>query len=249
MKIKASHLALLIPLVIFSSVLLTSVMGIWKTTTDKVPATIKEGEFAGQYDPADIRGSYTLADIAKSFQVPLEDLGIAFGVKEPANYATFQVKELEAIYAALAAEGKEVGTGSVRYFVALYKGLPLVLTEESYLPKTAVSVLKAKVKLSAEQISALDKLSVELPTASAAVANLPPTTQPAETVTAKVVKGSTTFKELLDWGVKQVDIEKVIAGPLPNTSQVIKDYATQKGVEFSTVKEPLQKLIDELGQK
>jgi len=163
MRIKTLHLAVLIPLLIFGSVLVTSALGLWQTKNDKIPAAFKEGEAAGQYNPADIRGSYTLADISQTFQIPLEDLGAAFVSKDPASYAAFKVKELEALYSQQSAQGQEIGTGSVRYFVALYKGLPYTATESTYLPSSAVEILKAKAKLSAEETAQLEKISVKLP--------------------------------------------------------------------------------------
>jgi len=163
MKIKSYAVALIVLIVIFGSVAITSYLGQWKTTTDKVPAKYSEGVASGQYDPADVRGSYTFSNIEAAFGIPLEDLGVAFGVKDPANYATFQVKELETIYAPLAAQGKEVGTDSVRIFIALYKGLPITLTDTTYLPRPAAEILKAKAPLSKEQLEFVDKHTVDIP--------------------------------------------------------------------------------------
>lgn len=245
MKIKSKSLAVIIMVFIFGSVALTSVMGLWKTTNDKTPARYKGGEFAGQYDPADIRGSYTFGDIFDAFGVPVEDLGKAFGVLDPAKYASFQCKELETIYAPLAAEGKQVGTGSVRYFVALYKGLPIAAEENTYLLKPAVEILKSKAKLTLEQISTLEKYSVDLPNGvtPAAASGVP-----ESTAAIKTIKGSTTFQELLDWGVKKEDIEKTINDKLPDPKEIIKDYTSLKGVEFSTIKDSLQRLVDALSK-
>ena len=39
-------------------------------------------------------------------------------------------------------------------------------------------------------------------------------------------------------------IEKVIGQKMLDSGKIIKDYATAKGVESSTIKEPLQKLVD-----
>ncbi|AHF08489.1 hypothetical protein [Desulfitobacterium metallireducens] len=163
MKIKSNILGWIIFIVIFGTVGITSGLDLWKTTNDKIPATFSEGSLAGQYNPADIRGSYTFAEIQNAFEIPVEDLGIAFGIKDSSNYASFQVKELETIYSSLAADGKEVGTGSVRTYVALYKGLPITLADGTYLPKPAVDILKAKAPLTQEQFQFLDTHSVEVP--------------------------------------------------------------------------------------
>lgn len=163
MRIKSSVLGLIVMVVIFGSVGITSAFDVWKTTNDKIPVTYTEGETAGQYNPADIRGSYTFGEIQKVFGVPSEDLGMAFGVKDPSNYDSFKCKELETIYASLASQGKEVGTGSVRFFVALYKGLPITQGEETYLPRPAVEILKAKASLTEEQLQYLIQHSVDIP--------------------------------------------------------------------------------------
>lgn len=246
MKIKSKNFAAILLIFIFGSIAVTSVMGLWKTTNDKVPAKYKNGEFAGRYDPADIRGSYTFGDIFNAFEVPALDLGKAFGVQDPAKYDSFQCKELETIFAPLAALGKEVGTGSVRYFVALYKGLPITVEENTYLPKPAVEILKSKAKLTGEQISSIEKYSVDLPKGTATVTS---SAQAENAAANNTIKGSTTFQELLDWGVRKEDIEKTINDKLPDSNKIIKDYATAKGIEFSTIKESLQKLADLLKNK
>lgn len=250
MRIKSMHLAVIIMVFIFGSVALTSSLGLWKTTNSKVPAKYKDGDFSGEYNPADIRGSYTFEDINRSFDVPLEDLGKAFGLSDPDKYAAFQCKELEAIYASFAAEGKEVGTGSVKYFVALYKGLPYDIAEVTYLPKSAADILKAKAILTAEQIASIEKYSVEISalTKTASEAEQKPSEEKiAEKTPSGIIKGSTTFKELLDWGVKQEDIEKIINDKMPNTAQIIKEYAGAKAIEFGVLKVELQKLVDTVG--
>lgn len=165
MKLKSVHVAVITLALIFGGIALTSLLGMWKTANSKVPATYKEGSYAGQYNPTDIRGSYTFEEISSTFKIPLEDLGQAFGLKDPGSYASFQCKELAGMYAGLAAEGREVGVGSVRYFVALYKGLPIENKDATYLPQPAVEILKTKASLTEEQIQAVETYSVPVPDA------------------------------------------------------------------------------------
>ncbi len=243
MKIKSLYVAIVIISVIFISIAVTSFTGLWVTTTEKVPAKFTDGEFSGQYNPADIKGSYTFDDIHNTFEIPLEDIGKAFGLKDPALYASFEVKELENIYASLSEEGKEVGTGTVRYFVALYKGLPYSVEEETYFLKPAVSILKEKAALSEEQLQYLETHSVDMVDVSVQTET---TAEQAVSETAdKTIKGSTTFEELLSWGVKAEDVENILNEKIADPGEIIKDYATRKGVEFIILKEPLQKLADE----
>ena len=242
MKIKSLHLGIVILVVIFGGIALTSALGYWSTTTTKTPATYKDGEFAGKFNPADIRGSYTFGDIEKNFKIPLEDLGKAFHLKNPSTYSNFQCKELEATYASLSAEGKELGTGSVRLFVALYNGLPIEIEEGTYLLTPAVEILKTKAKtaLSAEDLNYINTHQIDPNT----IVSSTGTTENKDTEEEKI-KGITTFKEVLDWGVEKAAIEKMIGGSLSSTTIAIKDYCNDKGIEFVTIKDALQKLVDE----
>jgi len=238
MKVKTSLVAIIVLVTVFGGIALASVLGLWNTVNTKEPARYTSGEFAGEYNPSDIRGSYTFDEISESFEIPLEDLGKAFAVKDESKFEAFQCKELETIYAASAAEGKEVGTDSVRIFIAFYKSLPIALNDATYLPKPAASILKSKAKLNDEQLKYL-----ETHTVTPLDADVPISSSVTES-TDKIIKASTTFKELLDWGVKKADIENTINDKMPDTSKTVKDYAAAKGIEFSTLKEPLQKLID-----
>ncbi len=240
MRIKTAQVAILVFVMVFGGVACSSALGFWKTVNSKEPIRYSSGEFAGEYNPDDIRGSYTFGEISKLFEMPIEDLGKAFAVKDKSKFEAFQCKELEAMYSASSAEGKEVGTDSVRIFTALYKSLPITLNNDTYFPKPAVSILKSKVILTDEQLKYLESHTVT-----------PPETESAEVSstnenTDRIVKGNTTFKELLDWGVKKEEIEKIINDKIPNTSEAVKDYATAKGTEFSTLKEPLQEQVDTL---
>lgn len=149
MKIRSSSLGVIIFVIIFGGILSTSILGIWKTEGTKTPRKISAGDYAGSYDPADIRGSYTFSNISKNYNIPIKDLGEAFGIKE--NVENFKVKELEGIYSEL-----DVRTGSVRLFVALYTGLPFEIKEDIYLPQSAVDILKNKRQLTTEEITYIE---------------------------------------------------------------------------------------------
>jgi len=60
----------------------------------------------------------------------------------------------------------------------------------------------------------------------------------------KTVTGKTTFQELLDWGVPEDAIQQVIGGDLPAPTTVIKDFVTQKSLDFPTIKAALQAEVD-----
>lgn len=150
MRIKPQLAVLLSVIIVVLGVLISWVLGFWQTESNKVPSKLEVPETqegAVVYDPADIRGSYTLGEISGLFEIPQEDLAAAFGVDQQLASA-FKVKELESIYTD---EDSEVGTSSVRLFVAWYKGLPYELKEESFLPAKAVDLLREKATLSEEQ--------------------------------------------------------------------------------------------------
>jgi len=281
-SLKTKHLAAAVPLVFAAGIGLTMAFNLWQTETTKVPVAFSSGEFAGQANPADIRGSYTFADIAKAFPVPVEDLGRAFGVTGAA--AEFQVKSLEGAFGELPG-GRQVGTDSVRLFVARYAGLPFAPADSTGLPAAAVEILAARPGLSGEEVADL-RTRVVVGTTAAAAAEAPatapaapvparaaaPAAEPAAPAAAapvsaepaasaappaegaaappatpaadRTVKGSTTFKNLADWGVTEGDLRKVLGGDPGAPGTAIKDYCASKGFEFSTVKGALQDLVN-----
>jgi hypothetical protein len=64
----------------------------------------------------------------------------------------------------------------------------------------------------------------------------------------RAVTGKTTFQELLDWGVSEKTIQKIIGGDLPALSTIIKDFITEKGLAFSGLKTSLQEEVDKANQ-
>jgi hypothetical protein len=192
-------------------------------------------------NPADIRGSYTFGDVQANFGVPAELLVQAFQV-DTTDATAFPVKELETQYEDSAVE---IGTASVRLFVALYTGLPYDLTlETSYLPDSAVLILQTR-ELTAEQNDYLEAHSISLdvlPTTEVIVETAPIV---VEEETDTLVKGKTTFAEVLSWGVTQEQIEAVLGMPMPSENlMVIKDFVVENGLDFETVKTELQALVD-----
>ena len=248
MKLTAKPLAVIILVILFGSIGITTALGWWSTKSTKQTAKFTDGEFAGQSNPADIRGSFTFGDIEKNFGVPAADLAIAFGLPKDADAAAYSVKSLEEVYASL--EGDiEIGTSSVRLFTALYTGLPFEITDAIYLPRPAVEILKAKAILSSDQLTYLDAHIVDLPAVLPVVEGTPAPVVAethTENETDRMVKGKTTFGEVLDWGVTQEVIESIIGAPLPNRLIKVKDYCTEKGLAFETVKTELQAEINKL---
>ncbi len=252
MKLNSYTLAALVLVLLFGGIGFTDAMNWWHTETTKVPAAYTEGEAAGQYNPADIRGSYTFGDVSDLFGVPLSDLQAAFRIPADQNPAAFQVKSLEGISEGLSVE---VGTASVRMFVAFYKGLPfdLAASEETYLFPEAAPILKAQNQMKPEQAAYLESHLV-LEDANTGAPAAATTSQPADhaatpaptvhVITDKTVTGQTTFQNLLDWGVTQVAIESILGDQMPAPQMLVRDYITGKGLQFSTYKTQFQAEVD-----
>jgi len=159
MKIKP-QIAILLALIIFAAgITITSMTGLWTTVSTKTPNKLEDVEFAGAYDPNDIRGSYTFFEISELYKIPLAELSEAFGV-DVAKAKEFKCKDLETIYADAEFE---IGTASVKMFTAFYLGLPYEASEETYLTDTAAEILVAKGNMKQEQIIYLESHTVATP--------------------------------------------------------------------------------------
>jgi len=258
MKLTSKPLSLFILVFIFGGILFTTAMNWWRTESTKQPNRIVKGEAAGEYNPADIRGSYTFGDIERAFNVPAAVLADAFGVISLSDPAVFTLSRLESMYSNLADQGTEIGTSSVRYFVALYTGLPLELTEETYLPQRAVDILLEKGDLSMEDLVYMQTHVVELPAsvdvvlpsqpvqAATAAPSVPAAPAVDHEETDREIKGKTTFAEVISWGVSQEAIEAALGMPMPNPLTVIRDFCDQEGLGFGAVKEALQVEIEKV---
>lgn len=255
MKLNAFTLAGLIFVLLFGGIGFSSAMNWWQTESVKIPVKYSEGEAAGQYNPADIRGSYTFGEVSELFEVPLADLQTAFRIPADTDPEAYPLKSLEEQFAGLPVE---VGTASVRMFVAFYKGLPFDLStaEETYLLEEAVAVLEQQGNLTPEQSTYLSahttsaELTPEAPAAEAQENTAAPEGDPQVEPTVHVaeeyaVTGKTSFQQLLDWGVPQDTIETVIGEGMPAPQTLVKDYASAKGLVFSDLKAKLQEKVDE----
>jgi len=255
MKLNSFTLAGLIFVLLFGGIGFSSVMNWWQTESEKIPVKYSEGEAAGQYNPTDIRGSYTFGEVSELFEVPLADLQTAFRIPADTDPAAYPLKSLEEQFAGLPVE---VGTASVRMFVAFYKGLPFDLStaEETYLLEDAVAVLEQQGKLTPEQSSYLSahtisaELTPQAPAAEAQENTAAPESDPQVEPTVHAaeeyaVTGKTSFQQLLDWGVPQDTIETVIGEGMPAPQTLVKDYASAKGLVFSDLKAKLQEKVDE----
>jgi hypothetical protein len=239
MKLKSKSIAPIVLAAFVVGIGGTMAFNLWRTESSKVPATYASGEFAGQYDPGDIRGSYSFTDIEKAFDVPVADLARAFGVDSASGPTVFQCKELEDMYAGV--EQGEIGTDSVRWFVALYNGLPFTPEDDTLLPNPAVSLLKNEGRLSDEQLAAVREKAISLEGLAAAVAE--GARDDEQETEERQVRGMTTFQELLSWGVSREEFEELTGLPMGSTNMAMRDYFADQGVEFSSFKDKIQELV------
>ncbi|MBN1254297.1 MAG: hypothetical protein JXA50_03405 [Deltaproteobacteria bacterium] len=242
MKLKSKHIAPMVLAFFIIGIAGTMLLNLWSTELGKVPAQYQSGEFEGEYDPSDIRGSYTFEDISKAFEIPVEDLAKAFGFTDTPDPNIIKAKDLEETYGSL--EQGELGTDSIRLFVAFYKGLPFMAEEKTLIPRLAVSILKEKANLTEEQKTILKERTISLselrPSETEGEAQV---ATEHETTEEFVIKGNTTFQELLDFGITQEEIEKIFGMPMGKPGEALRDYATNNGVEFSEFKAALEALV------
>ncbi len=236
MNLQSRQLAIIIPVFFIAGIGGTMAFNLWQTESSKTPTVIREGEFAGEYNPSDIRGSYSFEDIKNAFGVPVAALAAAFGATDREDPSSFQAKDLEDIY--FANEQGEIGTDSIRLFVAIYTGLPHTPEEGTVLPNPAKKILaeaNPEADLSAVRFVQLDAFSAE---------GAEPTESHTEDEEDTTIKGKTTFKELYDWGLTEAEVERVLGIPPAQPGTAIRDYLMEQGIEFSEIKTELQELVD-----
>ena len=229
MKVRSPLLAAVIVATFVSGIGLSMAFNLWRTESSRVPARYSSGEFAGEYNPADIRGSYTFGDIEDTFGVPAEVLGRAFALGPEKSPASYQVKELEESYGGLP-DGGEIGTDSVRLFTALYLGRPYTGEETTRLPVPALDILREK--LAPADIDSLQGITVELRDIVPPAPGEAGSENRVISAAAGEVKGNTTFGELLEWGLTREEIEGVLGIPMGPRTVTVRDYVKEQGLEF-----------------
>ena len=147
-------------MIFFGGIYSSNLAGLWKSEASKNVRTIQNGTSSGEKNPADIKGSFSFADISNNFEIPVKDLQRAFEIKNVDNIEAFRCKDLELYYGENLSN--EIGTGSVKMFVALYKGIEYEIEEETYLPESAVILLKEKGDLSKEKLEYIEAHIVKI---------------------------------------------------------------------------------------
>lgn len=243
MKMKSRTIAITVIVVILGGILLTMALGLWLTESTKQPAKITSGAFAGISNPADIRGSYSFADVEKNFDVSADILAQAFVVDLTVKQASaYFAKDLETFYTNVAEGEGEVGTDSLKWFVSLYLGIPYTPEESTYLPNPALQVLREAGKVT-------DEVFQELKLRSVSPSTVIPTgvqVEHVESSTDRTIKGITTYGDLLDWGMTEEQIMSVLGGPMGKKTETIRDHLTSIGASYSTFRTTFQEIINQL---
>ena len=239
MILKAKPLSIIVVVLLFSSITVANIIGRWDSEHKPQGANDNDRYFASQPAPININDSQTFGDIDRLSNIPTTILAKAFNLPPEINSTAFAIKEIQSIYVD---QDIEIGTSSVRLFVALYNGLSYETTEPTYLPLTAVDMLISHRVLLPEQVEFMDTYAIILDPRAAAVSSSNNRDQSDE----REIKGKTTFQELLNWGLPQEIIKQIIGEPILSSHQIVKDYCTEKGLDFEEIKLTLQEEVDKL---
>lgn len=248
MRLRSLGVAIIGVLVVFGGILVSDAMGLWQSESTKTPAKFSDGAYEGLPDPGDIRGSYTFQDVENAFDIKAELIAEAFALTTDSP-DSIQAKNLEEIYGEIR-EGVEIGTGSLRLFVSLYTGLPY--ESDDYLLESAVDVLIREDKWNEEKaaymvghILVLDPDFIEINNEDNSldenqIRSEDPEEEHEQTV---AVRGKTSVKDLMDYGISLEAIEEVLGVSVDNENMLVRDICSQNSLNFSEVKEIFNEML------
>ena len=261
MKLNSKILAGAVLVVMIGGVFASVGLGLWSSEEDREPGTLDLNalEAAGVdvngdvvYDPEDIRGSSSFGEISGYFGVPVEVLGEAFMVPDGEDVASFQNKDLEEV-CVVCEDDMEVGNGSVKFFVALYSGIPYAFEEgdeDVFLFAPAVAILKEMGHLDAEMVVYLDGHTIDNSEMIEEVAGVGSEevviVEEVHEENETKVSRNTNFADLLGWGVTEEAISETLGTEMPNKLVSIFDFCQENELSFGTIKTELQILVDAL---
>jgi hypothetical protein len=237
MKLSSKIIAPAVIVIIFGGIAISAGLNLWNTQSNKTPMRYGRGAYVGQYNPADIRGSYSFADVERAFGLAPEVLASAFGFEDQKNPELIRAKDLEGVYGPTPAG--EIGTDSLRYFVSLYTGLPYTPEEDTRLLTQAVSILSDR--LDTDQTAELDRRIIDF---SGPIGEITLDAEHTEDSDERIVKGKTTFADLTGWGLSEEEIEGVIGMKMGRPGVTVRDHLAGQGLSFGQIKNELQRLLD-----
>lgn len=228
--------------ILIAGIFTSQVMGIWESESSKIPVKTESGE----YDPGDIRGSYTFGDVENAFGVPADLLAEIFSI-ETERPSDFKIKELEGIYTRLAEvypeyADVEIGNGSVKFFVKLYTGIDSDLVVPEYIPLRALQYLLENQLITQETYYTHESLAIDLDKYEQSYDSGNSTVVEEEHVEA-IVKGKTTVQEVINAGLTIEEIEEVMGISIENRSIMIRDLCSENELVFSEIKDTLNSIL------
>jgi len=241
MRISSTVLGTGVAAFIVVAVALLMIFGLWNDEQSKVPAKFTTGQFAGLNNPSDIRGSYTFEDIEHYFSVPAETIAQAFALDTSQKGANeYKAKDLEELYKDI--DNGEVGTDSIKWFVSLYDQVPYEPEATTLLPESAIRILADLGSIDETTATVLTARSIAINQTYATSA-----TQEHDVASEEmIIKGNTTYSDLLIWGLDAETIESIVGYPITDRTIKLRDDFSQKGLEFSVYKNVLQEALNML---
>ena len=238
MKIRSFHILLAIIIIIGGGILLASELDLYNTTRVKSPRKTVEG----LYDIYDMRGSHTLEEIEKYYQVPASSVIEAFGLKPDTNPKNFQLKDMKEMFKPVELEGEEyiVETDTVKVFTSLYLKSSYISDETFYLPEKTVNYLTENDKLTEEEKEYWQghTFKLEYLNSDDLVTSDVSEKEIADKAEEFKVTGKTTIQELLDGGITEEKFEEVTGFKVPEDKSVlVRDFVIDKGIEFGEIKD------------
>ena len=250
MKIRSVHILLAIILIVGGGIWLATEFGFYNTIKKKSPGKITEGV----YVISDIRGSHTLEEIERYYQLPASSVIEAFRLKVDTNSDTFKLKDLKEIFKPIEIEGEEyiIETDTVRVFTSLYLKNPYISDETFYLPERTVNYLVENNKLDekekeywlghtfkAEYLEGDNLIGSETLSLSENTVK-----EVAEETEEFEITSKTTIQELLDRGITEEKFEEITGFKIPEEkTRKAKDFFDEKEVEFKVIKDKFREIL------
>jgi len=243
MKIKSIHVLLAIVIIIGGGILLASELDLYNTTKVKSPRKTVDG----LYDVSDMRGSNTLEEIEKYYQLPASSIIEAFGLKVDTNPDTFKLKDLKEVFKPVEIEGEEynIETDTVRVFTSLYLKNPYLSDETFYLPERTVNYLVENNILDDKEKKYWLGHTFKAEYLEIYNLNISESME-KELVEGKVfeITGKTAIQELLAQGITEEKFEEVTGFKVPEDKERrVKDFFEEKGVEFEDIKDKFREIL------
>jgi hypothetical protein len=207
-------------------------------------ATEDTEKLAGDvHDVINIRGSYTLAEIERLFQVPPAAIIESFSLQEDTDPRVFRLRDLKILYEDYEIDGEiyEVETDTIKVFVSLYTNKPYTSDETFYLPEKAVNYLLRENRLTPEEESYWKAHTFDLE----AYARDSHTIQAiAEESGPASFTGNTTIAGLISMGMDEETFKEITGFEVPEDRTItIRNFIFAHGLGFDDVSEEIEEFF------